>query len=746
MDESYFFFKDVFGRILNGYLLRANAINDLFNRLVTVERRDRPDRKKRKDDTTIDPHTVTHGKKNNQLKSIFNLPPDYASKCQCKNQPVVMDKAEAEAWSKTGSFILDDFQGIRKPPRSREIVYIDRGFYLTCPSSKYAHLQLTRDRGGGVYYLEPCCQNKPKREIVPQSEIKIYIDEVKENVETVIPARNADDREITIGFPDELSTILTFLSDGYIPTTYPGRNLVETVSMIAGVGMNKARLGDFFHEVRQTVLPYVLSQEAFGLDTTPEELHDGLNKDTLTISHLHAVEEYLQTNIYVFEAGLRHREIHSDYNIDLVTPKSKIYYARKTYPEVAFVYQSRENVYTAISFNNKFRLVRNEPITQFITTLYKHVSFSRTSSRITDSIEYVHENTSDPILRQLIDVTGKTRIVQTKSGATFSIPPTAPYNLPLIEEPTLGKDSDLERFPFNGGAGPWYSYGGLDDQIYLLTDRLDSGRSTQSCLFNDEIDKIVEDGFRENSINRKSANVITQLVHWAWGRSNRPPLAEWWPKNVRIVDSEIVRPKYYQHMIISLHRVSEWWPSITDGYHFTWNRRFDDKIRAFFEKEYEIIGDLSNGELPVIPYLIGVYETDNDYEDATTSRFFNGTDSLKKWLLFDRQQEEESNLGFYEITSLEDIRNLSVKEVPIRLRYNNYWVFLVNIPSKSLIEAVRKSCQLVGKEMDRDYHLVVLRYNNQLQLVVRGDVDIERITSESIYVFQYPDNTYAAIF
>ena len=85
---------------------------------------------------------------------------------------------------------------------------------------------------------------------------------------------------------------------------------------------------------------------------------------------------------------------------------------------------------------------------------------------------------NDPIIAQEIDIIGKCRVIQTQSGFTIQIPPSAPLNVPLIKEYTSKQYEEIIEIFGNPNSkdddGVYYPYHTIPNMVYILCSNTDS--------------------------------------------------------------------------------------------------------------------------------------------------------------------------------------------------------------------------------------------------------------------------------
>lgn len=182
--ENYF--NNVFSRIVHGYVVRQSAISSaLISQLTGI---DASDSDFEDDGSTVGAGSAATVKlmktrkrqlnrgmdlaksKNDSMKRLPVLPANYARRCQCPKQPVLLTDDEVAAWkAMTISIIKEDGKTYTIKERDvRNLILPDgRSINFTCPTNALPYIGLVDrpKKGKTMKELYPCCWVERQPEI-----------------------------------------------------------------------------------------------------------------------------------------------------------------------------------------------------------------------------------------------------------------------------------------------------------------------------------------------------------------------------------------------------------------------------------------------------------------------------------------------------------------------------------------------------------------------------------------------------
>lgn len=800
------FLVNIFGRTIKAFFLRQNAIKIMVHQVLlgedfSVEKEEEKRSKKKKKSTTSDPHLLTKKDKIVLLKSIISLHPDYSSYCQCRRQPVILTDKEADAWLAAGETFFDRAGTFKKSVKTYTLED-GRRLNFTCPSTEYPDIYLTKEPKGSeekdkLYHLSPCCWAKKRKESTDLSNIVLYS---PEDVETESKKKKKVYTEETLEkdepmfLPQELGQLLSFFSgtDGY-NLLHPSKkastsSFLECILIALKEPLNNIR--EYRNIIMDNTNPMVVAQEALGIEQSPESVHKDIGNIAKILDsklHYRVFEEYFKVNIFVFEIGnqdLKNPIIESDFELEI--PYHKIFSARtlrRNRSTIILLKYRNSNEYTVVvdsKNRGKFGTEMTVKMMDLFLNIHE-VSSQKTNGSIRNLFSRINWNSFfkiDPIQAQEIDISGKTRVVQLKSGMTIAIPPTQPFNVPLISKYTETSVDEVKRIfgePESwDDKGMWYPVMKIPNLMYVLTGYHDMNIPTERNLdgYDLPLNPFVP---RENARQdleffdyrkiKRTVFALIQIIHWAWRLENRPNFKRWIQKYVSIISTprdifdytpesiHATFPKVYS-VKEGFQEINRWWPEMftPDGKIILWNSLYQ-KIIQFFDKE-SILMEGSKLDPPQ-RRLLGFYDNPDDYPSLINVRIFITKESFKNWSRVDRKREENPKLTIHILDSQESISVLASKETPTRVLFKDHWITIYNIQEGNYETAAKVSYHwLKNRKLTADYlsgipsnyEIIVLSFSKKFEIIEtdiinkKSGQDIRRL-----YILRYPDDTYAAV-
>lgn len=813
-DLSINFFVNIFGRTIKAFFLRQNAIKIMFHRVILGEdflneKQEEKKSKKKKKSSTIDPHLITKKDKINLLKSIIPLPDKYSEYCQCKRQPTILTDEEAEAFLQTGETIFDKNNQFNVQKSVKTFVLEDgRRINFACHSVEHPDIYLTKESRDGeeLFELSPCCWNKKRKESVELDKIILAKNdetniEIKEKKNEIYSAENLDEVDEPIYLPQELDQLLSFLSgEENFNILHPSKK-VSTSSflecILIALKEKQINIKEYREVIKNNTNPLVLAQEALGIDQSPENVHEDIaNISKILDSKLHyrAFEEYFKINIFVFELGndeINNSIIENDFELEI--PYHKIFSARtlrRERPTIILI-RYRNSPEYALIVNSKNRGKFKGDLTVKIMELFlnchevsSQVSYSQTKN-IFSRINWDSFFKGDTIQAQEIDISGKARVVQLKSGLTIAIPPTQPFDVPLITKYT---ETPVEKVKSIFGEpnswddkGLWYSVMKIPNLIYVLTgfNTLDLPKERNLDSVNLPLNPFVPKEDKRQDLEfirirslKRATFALIQIIHWAWRLDKRPNFKNWIANYMNTIRTprdyndiynfipEYIYTTFPKTITVKegFQEINRWWPEMftSNGKINLWNTLYD-KIIDFFERESLVLSSKDGKYIdPPQKHLIGFYDFPDDYPSNLNVRIFISKESFKTWSRIDRKREENPKLSILTIDSKETISTLISKEVPTRVLFKDHWITIYNLKENSYEMAVKFSYNwLKNKSLNLDenmpnipsnYEVIVLSFSKKYEIIITDVIKSDKTKDpKRLYVLRYPDNTYASV-
>lgn len=795
------FFLNNFGRTINAFFLRQSSLRDLINNVIygidyVVEKVENNKSKKKKNSSTSDPHLITKNRKIDLIKSLIVRPVGWGRYCLCNRQPIILTDEEAVSWQKEQQTFFD--KDISKfIPKSIKTFTTENGKRLnfTCPTNEYPDIYLTRESKDSSE-LVPCCWYKKRKESVPLENIKMATrgentdSDEEETVQAVIE-KEAEVSKDTLYLPLELNELLIFFSGKTnIKIQFPSKKIASSIFLqcvILAINNDKLSVKDYRLDILNKTNPILLSQEALGISKSPEEIHSQLGDINYTLDskvHYRALEEYFNVNIFVFEiTDLKTKENDMENDFELEIPFHKIFSTRTLRRDrscIILLRKKNNNEYALITDMNGNGLF-NSSMSLHLMDLYLHVhqtSIMKKDSSINNiysRIDWEEFFKSDPITSQEIDICGKTRVVQLRSGMTIAISPCQPFNVPMITayvETPLSTVKRLFGEPHQwDDKGFWYDIMKIPFSMYVLTGYHDlplMPEKNTTLPLNPFVPKNRFDiELLKRTKIKRAVNALIQIIHWAWRLDGRPSFKKWISRFINLIqepdEDDIINytPDLIHASLPNTNTVKEgfqqinlWWPEIfnSSGKINLWQTLIN-RILQFFERESTILENYKSD--PPQKRLLGFYNSVDDYPFDPKSRVFISRDSFNLWARVDRNREENSQVTTFKVSSLKDISYLSSNKNPTRILYENRWLSVFNVPNNDYILSLKASYHWYQYNKilssftssplpGEDFQVLVYGFSKNFDLV-----EIELINpiqnGKVIEILKYPDDTYASI-
>lgn len=790
------FFVNIFGRLIQSFFLRQPAIGKLFDRLlakVKLEEETASDksRKKKKDLVVHNKHLFTHSSKIKVLEDIITIPPTKYSRniCPCHKQPIIITEEESKALIESGNSIFDK-KGETDPRKSMDMFTLQDGRKIgfMCPTLEEAYLTVV-DVGEGSRKIQvPCCGKQYKPGSYDTSKIRIQTrkwesesgagddGEAEDDTKKSLPKSSKDNPYI----PHELEVILThWMGSNGFRLTKAGKKNIFPYSVIQAVGKSTSRISEYRAAIQVSVDSNVMAQEAIGIDLNPRVLLNEIgnsNEDLDSKIHFRAFEEYFKIHIFVFE--LYQNKISdylgSDNNFNLEIPYHKMYSARVLYndrPCIVLFRWKGESSY-AILTDSSGSTLHSSKLSSHLMDIFYHVHETSTASRSEirrnpfSRINWEYFFQKDPIVGQEIDIVGKARVFKLESGMIVNVPPTQPLSVPLIENYTYAPpEYVIETFgnPKTWDSrGLWYDLMGMNNRFYVLTGSHNLGPSPETSdppplnIFIPKEEDREDLRILEFSLTKRMTFALIQIIQWGWAVDGRPDFISWLTPMVENVTDY---PDLIEEIHVSLPNVrsaiegfsviSSWWPEMfTPEGRIKLYPELKDSIFAFFDKESKQMVGNKFGKKPQI--ITGLYDSPDSFPSRDFSRVFIGTEEFNSWATTDRIREDNVSVTVASINSLEDIRSkLKDKTCPVRIPFRDSWIIVKNVPSGTYEEALMTSHRWgmsVSQEfVRRDYIIITLAFTKAFEVVEFNESNHAESAVNRLYIFMYPDDTYAAV-
>lgn len=794
------FFNDIFGRFIHGYYLRQHAIRVMMHRIVEnpasfVEVVKQNKSKKKKDTFVSQPHLFVKKKKLDQIKELVKSIKNnksYGRTVQCKNQPVVFTEKEAKAWLNVRRTVFS------KPGESmkREIKVYEtsdgRKLHFACVNEKWPVIHLVgeqkKDQDSYIFY--PRCL--AKKRTYNDEDIRIVEDD-EDEAEPLQTAKVFNDDNIDeddLGKPSidrrsyltlELKHILSYVMEVQsrnLKLIYPTTKTTNCMALnILSIVLSKEKLSipALRNKIADSTVPLLLSQEATALEIKPEVLVESF-RDVQTLVDtevfVRMLEEYFDVHIFVFRIkygeNKKKKIWEQNSKIEMEVPLNKIFYARslKKDRKCVVLLRTMDTSDYAIVSDTRNKSVFGPEVTRRLMEMYYEINKYNIEKE-----DLIYKNLyskyywqefipNDPIVAQDIDIVGKCRIIQTQSGFTIQIPPSEPFNVPLISENvSRSLEEIIEKFgnpSFKDEFGVYYSYHGIPNMIYILCnnpEELDNDEKMEIPMSLFEKEDRIDVEILKFRLLKRATFAFVQILQWGWSVSRRPDFENWIRDYISFISEpsdpyDVIPENILTYLPVTndprvgFQIVHRWWPEIftSNGNIMMW-RSLYDRILRFFKNEERIMGRyVRTNEVP-IQGLIGFYDSPDDYSAPQTVRIFDSKQSFCQWHRKDRLKEENPNIVVSEINSFSDIKDLLCRKNFVRIRVKNHYFVIKNFEKNTRESIISEIIKIREIDDSKPVGVQVFAFSKTFDVILVEDTEIE----PKIQVLMYPTGSYAMI-
>lgn len=791
------FFKEIFGRYIHGFLLRQHALKVTIHRLIvspeTLISTIKEDKSKKKKPTFLpDPYTVTYKKKIDYIKSLVKIPNSYSRFSQCKNQPIILEEEEAKAWLNVEKTV---FSGKNKDSKKEIKAFTNskgHKLYFACPTESLPiiHFIKEEDTKNSFYRFYPRCLSK---KISYNESINIVEGEdddkdIAKDINTVksFNINNIDEDEIpnpSINRRSYLDIELKHILSHLIETNYKNIKLIYpyskttkymVLSILKYLFLNKnTSIEDLRNDIADKTNPMLVTQEALGKDILPEDLVENFrNPDTLvnTDIHIRMLEEYFGIHIFVFTMhstiDKKNKQIvNKDINMEI--PSNKLFHIRslkKNRKCIILLKNLETQDYALISNGRNENIFQPEVTVRLMEMFYEMSKYtiSKNNNIYTNFYsKYYWQDfiPNDPIIAQEIDIVGKCRIIQSESGLTIQIPPTDPFNVPLIEKYTKYEYKDIENL-FGKPNGKdekcvYYSYHGIPNMISILCKNI-TWESENIIDIPMSIFQSTERVDLEISLYKqlqRATYALIQLIQWGWFISSRPNFKQWFDNIVSIVSKpdnpyDILPLQIFTYLpkvedpIEGFKIINRWWPELflSNGKIKIWNELYD-KIIIFFENEERVIGNYIRDKEVTMPNLLGFYNEPEDYPTPEGVKVLQSSDDFIKWYRMDKFKEENPTIEVIDIIDFKDIKDILEKKNYFRIKVKNHYFVVKNFENNDKESVIKQALDTLELTEKDDFGINIYAFSKKYDIVLKEGT----FEKNHVDILMYPNDTYALI-
>lgn len=468
--------------------------------------------------------------------------------CECKLQPIIIDKEDVEDWEEYRDFNSNNMKikhnSMLFPPENSS----QQGKkYYVCPSNKYPFPVLKPNNGENSteYPYLPCCRTNPSKQFYDTYEetrllrkgptVSLKQSELQNKEMSINLAsffKNITDDKLEI-LPVKTTVNNSFLgclleaTKGYTP---PKRindmNSEENIKILENYKETyEKNINELRHDLDTFgILPFVAKQEMFDYDNS--EIMRILKEDEYIDTRMfyRFLEELFCVNIFVFTDN-------GDEPV-MEKPRYRDFYVRNIKEELPCVflyrdYFSTEGRVSLISGSQK--LYSSKEIQKLFDPYYRvDIENNQTIVRKNPYRGIIWEKIfkNYKILSQKIDEFGKCYRLDVKfenNIISVYIPPSQPLNVDISSEIFITTNNLATKYFMEGEQGSrglWYKINRMKEIFIPCKDVIPSD---DKCVnFLKDLNKNVENtDYIEYTINSKNAEIFIELCLWLWRISSK---------------------------------------------------------------------------------------------------------------------------------------------------------------------------------------------------------------------------------
>ena len=430
-------------------------------------------------------------------RDIFPSKGFYSKKmCECKLQPIIIDKNDFPEWNRYNSKGLISF-----PPNE------ENNKYFLCPSeARFATLKPNKGDNQKDYPYLPCCRKKEDQNL--SNIVRNYAKIKSDGKGPIIEVKESEVKNIKI--PLDLDSYLANkytlvpqfvnLENSFISCLFQAK-YKKTIS-------NKELIDYRADILNKGVSINTVKQECY--DMSDDEISNTLSNPDLIDSRLYfRFFEYLfKVNIFVFvEDGDR---------VYLETPRYKNFHVRNPIKENKLVLMFRDS-------NYRYSLLQsNENDTSFYKKITPYYSFDKnlTIKRENKYTEVIWEKilNGHNLHSQKIDENGKCYAVNTffhDDLTTIYIPPSYPLNLPTTQQTYFSTKENVMKIMGQGQLGYnglWYDINKVREIFIPCKDSEKEGYRCKQFII--DTNKVIEEDYVSHKLKRDNAMKLAQIMMW----------------------------------------------------------------------------------------------------------------------------------------------------------------------------------------------------------------------------------------
>ena len=511
------------------------------------------------------PNKITNLRNKSKSENIFPGGGEYTkSMCECKLQPIIIDKEDIEDWEK-----YEDFNKIGTKIKHRSMLFPPKNSsqgpkkYYICPTHEHPVPILKQNTGLNArnYPYLPCCKVKGNNmfynsyeetrlrgngPIVSLKQSELQTKSLPLPLQSFFKNFVNDDVEIK---PVEVSVDNSFAAcvlhgtkDYEPPVRIALKKRFPNYLQVSSILKNfKLDYKKNIHNFRREILRLygdisVLKQEMF--DYSDEDISKTLKNEEYLDSRLffRLFESIFSINVFVFYI--------SNEKPILETPRYKDFHIRNINEDLPslFLYRditSSQGRYSIISGRQKLYSSKN--IQGFLQPYYRSdiTEDNKTITRLNPYRDIIWEKIfkNNEIYSQRINKEGKCYCINIgieDSEISVYIPLSAPLNIPTLSKISKGNSNKIKKYFGEGNIGSeglWYYINGLRE-IFIPCEDVDINLTICKNFLKDKLSQEIDKNYNIFNMNLDNSSKFIEICIWIW-RTSMLSLDEWFGKFIK---------------------------------------------------------------------------------------------------------------------------------------------------------------------------------------------------------------------
>ena len=618
------------------------------------------------------PNKITNLRNKSKSDNIFPGGGEYTkSMCECKLQPIIIDKEDIEDWEK-----YEDFNKNGTKIRHKTMLFPPSNSsqgpkkYYMCPTHKYPIPILKPNTGinSKEYPYLPCCKVKGKNifyntyeetrllakgPIVSLKQSELQTKSLPLPLQSFFKSFIEDDveiRPVEVSINDSFIACILHGTRDYEP---PVRKLLAkrlpNYQQIVGI------LKEYKKDYKRNILKFrreslrfcanssVVKQEMF--DFEDEDIYNVLKSEEYIDSRMffRFFESIFSVNIFVF-CVLNEKPI-------LEKPRYKDFHIRNINEDLPALFLYRDTTSTKGRYSiisGRQDLYSSSNIQGFLQPYYRSdVKEKNLITRLNPYRNIIWEKIfkDNEIYSQRINKEGKCYCINISvedEEVSVYIPLSAPLNVPLVSKISKGDSKKIKKYFGEGNIGSeglWYYINGLKE-IFIPCEDIGINLIVCKEYTIDKLSKVTDEDYAIFNTNMKNSSLFIEICIWVW-RTSMLSLNDWFDRYIKEIDKSDIFEKYKLNIDFMLPSYSSTEECIE------WIRRSNPYFSEVFKEDgiylyselieniylyLTKIDSITKG-LPNFPskFLTTTLVNKEDYKENSEEMLFINLETLEDW-------------------------------------------------------------------------------------------------------------------